>query len=429
MKNYPQTKILGAQIDNLGDATITQLASDSGIYWARIDAFNWAKIEPQNTDPGNYNWDVIDEQSLQAANENNMRVIAIIRKTPSWAQKIPPYVCGPIAQSALPDFADFVTELVKRYGSPPYNIKYWELGNEPDVDPNLVSPNSAFGCWGNINETYYGGEYYAEMLKEVYPAIKSVDPDAKVLIGGLLLNCDPTEYNKCQEGRFLEGIFRNGGGDYFDAVSYHGYTPYSGSSSGVGALHFDENFPKWEHRGGVVLGKLDYLRSLMVTFGAYKPVFLTEGSLICPEYMPTDCDPPTSGFYESQADYVVWLYVRNWASGIKGTIWYQFEGPGWRYGGLLDENQVPKPAYNALEFLYQELGNATYNGHVDLSIVVYEFMTDLKKIWVLWSPDENPHNITLPNNTLKVLDKYGNEIQVDGNQIIVNKPIYIELNK
>jgi hypothetical protein len=40
----------------------------------------------------------------------------------------------------------------------------------------------------------FGGEYYGNMLKIVYPAIKSADPQAQVLVGGLLLDCDPVNY-------------------------------------------------------------------------------------------------------------------------------------------------------------------------------------------------------------------------------------------
>ena len=51
------------------------------------------------------------------------------------------------------------------------------------MDPKLVDPDSVFGCWGDNDDDYYGGGYYADMLKMVYPAVKSADPQAQVLIG------------------------------------------------------------------------------------------------------------------------------------------------------------------------------------------------------------------------------------------------------
>ena len=166
----------------------------------------------------------------------------------------------------------------------------------------------------------------------------------------------------------------------------------------------------------------------MGIFGVNKPIFHTEGALLCPEHDIANCDPPNSQFYESQADYVVWLFVRNWANGMKATIWYELQGPGWRYGGLLDAAQAPKPAYNALNFLTQELESASYSGRVlqNTSVAGYEFTTNDKKIWVLWSPDENPHTINLPATATKAFDKYGGLIPLSGNQITVNTPLYVE---
>jgi len=49
-----------------------------------------------------------------------------------------------------------MSELVTRYSKPPFNIKYWEIGNEPDIDPSLIAPTEPFGCWGDQNDEFYG---------------------------------------------------------------------------------------------------------------------------------------------------------------------------------------------------------------------------------------------------------------------------------
>jgi len=430
VNNYPWVTSYGTQLQGFSNPNVTNLASQSGVNWVRIDAFDWSQIEPNNTNPSGYNWNAVDEASLKEASENGMNIIAIIRNTPSWAQKNPPYACGPIIESALPEFADFVREVVKRYSVPPYNIKYWELGNEPDVvrAPELGF-NPVFGCWGDASQNNYGGEYYGEMLNHVYPAIKSADPKSNVGIGGLLLNCDPTFDKSCKPGKFFNGILRNGiggvRGSNFDFVSFHGYAPYGGPGAG---LRLDENDPNWSHRGGVVLGKIDYLRNQMGIYGVNKPIFHTEGALLCPEYDTQNCDSPDNKFFESQADYVIWLFIRNWANDVEATIWYEFQGPGWRYGGLIDGTQTPKHAYNSLKFLTQVLDSASYAGRVlqNTNVAGYEFMTNVKKIWVLWSPDENPHSVLLPSNVEKAFDKYGNIISTSGNQITVKSPVYVE---
>jgi hypothetical protein len=220
----------------------------------------------------------------------------------------------------------------------------------------------------------------------------------------------------------LEGILRAGGGDFFDIVSFHGYAFFDGT------LPADRAHPYWMHRGGVVLGKIDFLREVMAAHGVDKPLMHTEGALLCHPSSPF-CNPPDPAFFQTQADYVAWLFVRNWAEGLKATIWYQFEGPGWRYGGLLNADQMPKLAYHALKFLSQELANARYEQSVSRypTLEGYEFSTPQKRIWVLWSLDNQAHHIALPASVQAIYDKYGEEIRPDNGTISVQSPTYVEL--
>jgi hypothetical protein len=408
----------------------TAILGGNGLQLVRHNGLLWQNVEPNE---GDRRWEAVAEleNKLALASESGLSTILIVRGTPEWAQKVYGSACGPVDQDSLQAFANFLEDAVTRYSVPPFNVKYWELGNEPDVDPSLVKSNSVFGCWGDQADSFYGGGYYAEMLKSVYPAIKNADPEAKVLIGGLLLDCDPTqppEGKDCLPGNFLEGILRNGGGDYFDIVSFHGYPPYVNSSSEGGGLYYDEHFPPWEHRGGVVQGKVDFLRQVMSSYSIDKPIIHTEGSLICPEWNDKDCTPPGEDFFEDQADYVVRMFVKNWADGLFGTIWYQFEGPGWRYGALLDENQNPKPVYHALEFLLKELDGAAYSNPVNQfdPLTGYEFIRGDTKIWVIWSPDGVSYPLILDVAPQIVYDKYGNQIDFTSNELMVESPIYLE---
>jgi hypothetical protein len=375
---------------------------------------------------------VVNESVIREASARGIQIIATVKYTPSWAQKYPGVSCGPVAQDYLDEFAQFMQALVKTYGVPPYNIKHWEMGNEPDVDRRTVDPNNYFGCWGNYNDVYYGGGYYAEMLKRVYPAVKSVDPDAQIHIGGLWLKCDPTDPypigEDCNPGNFLEGILQNDGGDYFDIVNFNGYGPY------IGSLEWDETWPTWAPRGGVVLGKADFLREVMAEYDVNKPLFHSEAGLLCPPTDKDNCYPtPREDFYESMADYVIWVHVRNIAAKIIGTSWYTLSGPGWDDSGLLDDKQSPRPAYYSFQFMAEELRNADFIEKVGLYyddypfLRVYEFNKSGKLIWVMWASDEQPSSITLPDETTKVFDKYGDDITPANGQIAINSPVYVEL--
>ena len=79
----------------------------------------------------------------------------------------------------------------------------------------------------------------------------------------------------------------------------------------------------------------------------------------------------------------------------------------------------------------QVLNSASYSGRVlqHTKVAGYEFSTNVRRIWVLWSPDENPQTVNLPANAIEAFDKYGNTISIAGNQITVNNPIYVEFPK
>jgi len=424
---WPSMPFFGVEPHKLYDDQVMTLLVDSGASLVRYGGVSWDAVEAEE---GVYNWDVLwrTDAVLEQLAARGIDVILIIRGAPLWAQKVYGHTCGPVSSDKLNAFAAFMYQLVQRYSQPPYNVRYWELGNEPDVDPSLVPADSVFGCWGDQNDPYYGGGYYAEMLRVVYPAIKAADPSAQVLNGGLLMDCDPTnppEGKDCHPTTFLEGILRNGGGDYLDAINFHGYPPFV-----QGSLMMDRAFPSWDARGGVVVGKISYIRELMGRYGVDKPLFLTETSLICPEWNKQDCNPPGDAFFQAQADYVVRAFLRNWALGVQGTIWYDFEGKSWRYASMIGANLFdPDPAFYAFQFLNRKLADARMMGPVEdfPGIEGYAFVhSDNTQTWVLWSLDESPISVKIPSDA-RVLDKFGTQIALADDMLEISSPVYIDL--
>ena len=409
-------------------------AAEAQVTWMRINGLNWADIQPTKT--GGYNWNNVTglEQSLQIAAQRKLHPILIVRGTPSWAQKVTGSYCGPIKQENLADFAQFMVDVVKRYSVYPYNVQYFEIGNEPDVDPRLVPNDSVFGCWGNLDDPYYGGGYYAEMLKVVYPAIKSANPSAQVVFGGLLLDCDPrsvgTGYcpdsNRTKAPKFFEGALRNGGGAYFDQVSFHGYPTYSNN---VSPIQSEKDFSTWKVNGGVVAGKIDYIKWVMSKYNVNKPIFHTEVALL----LPNNTTPEQIGaeaFQQAKADYVVWLYARNWSLGVKGTTWYTLNGQGWRYGGLLDGSQNPLPAYYALKYMTETLTDYQYQQTVSPGndTFGFEYKRGNFRIWIVFTPDKNPRVIDLPSGFSAAFDPLGNPVATESSTITISRPTYLMIN-
>jgi beta-glucosidase/6-phospho-beta-glucosidase/beta-galactosidase len=183
--------------------TLLDALIDIGANGTRV-YLKWSEIErsaPIDGQPPQYSWIWYDGR-LQAISEAGIALLVTIADVPTWAADSP---CAPIYPDRLDEFARFLTDLVNHYKIPPYNVKYWELINEPDS----TWPNSwvgGLGCWGN-----YGAEY-ANMLAIAYPAIKNADPNATVLMGGVAHDWF-TEYAGPFYRYFPDRVMEAAGGD------------------------------------------------------------------------------------------------------------------------------------------------------------------------------------------------------------------------
>jgi len=404
----------------------------SGAFWVRRNALLWSDVEPQQ---GQRNWGALAglENEMKNASSYGLNLILIVRSTPSWAQKIPGVACGAVQPDKLAAFASFMHDLVARYSLPPYSVKYWEIGNEPDVAPGLVPPDSVFGCWGDAQDAYYGGGYYGEMLKVVYPQVKAADTRAQVLIGGLLLDCDPVnppesppgsgKLNDCIASRFLEGILKNGGGDFFDIVAYHAYDYYANM---VGEYVNGNWHSAWNTTGPVSIAKARYIRSLLTTYGhPDKSLMNTESALLC---ISKDQQCQSEEFASTKSYYVAEVYASALAEALQANLWYSLTG--WRDSGLVDDKFQPLPAYDAFRFSASMLQGAVFVGKIDQfpGVKGYEFSRKQQPFWILWSQDGADHTIQLSEAPTAVYDVIGKQVTVSRNLNLTVAPLYIEWN-
>ena len=454
LQNYPFTTVFGVESSEITDDRVLQQLVKAGTSWIRLNGVLWSEVEPIK---GQRDWSVLEnlETEIKDASKYGIQVVLVVRKTPEWAQKIVDlenqrgYFCGPIKEEELGAFADFMYELVSRFSKPPYNVKYWEIWNEPDVDPEVADnwgETIPFGCWGDESDDYYGGGHYAEMLKAIYPKIKLADGESRVIVGGLLMGCDPMTYCTPEKrpieykpSTFLEGILNNGGGAYFDIVGFHAYDYYLGSAGQYGNMLWDSN---WNTKGPLLNAKSQYIKGLLSKFNlSDKGLMSTETALICGQWN----DPPASNGCESgwtspyeitKAYYISQAYASAIAEGLQSTVWYSVLG--WRNSGLLNADFSPRPAYAAMQFGRYILQDAEFEENVtkqDLGEVTnvegYKFKNGDDRIWFLWPLDGEPHEISLSDPPRSIYDALGDSQSMSGSHSITieQKPIYLVWNR
>lgn len=431
---FQGVSVMGMDLTGTNYNSIARLAADAGAHWARSDGVRWADIEPN---PGERRWEsqAAFESFSLALSENGLHHITIVKDTPGWAQGVPPYACGPIAADALDDFGNFMFDLVSRYSAEPYNLKYWELGNEPDAAYRFVPPDSPFGCWGEHGDAYYGGRYYAEMLKAVYPRIKAADPQTQVLIGGLLLDCDPDnppitnrdtgEIKDCSPGLFLEGVLENGGGDYFDGVSFHAYDYYD-SATGF-FLNFNWNGGMFEQDlVPVIVAKTQFLRNILSKYGHLdKYLVNTETALLCGRD-GNEAFCLSDRFRSMKADYVAMSYASAVADGLRGNLWYTLQET-WRRS-YLAPGGVPEKGYYAFRYAAERHTGAAYWGpvHEFDDVHGYKFKKEGREYWVIWSLTGAPVSVSFDELPESLYSVTGEPIPPTQTIELSASPVYVD---
>ena len=446
---YPVDTIFGYEYSIITESHGLELMATAQASWVRRAAIWWPDVEPTK---GTYNWSALSglEQEFLRAHDRSMEVIIVVRGTPDWAQADHPWneTCGRIKRSEFSSFANFMVELVDRCSVAPYHVKYWQIWNEPDIDPRDVGIDFQYmGCWGTRDklgephyEPYYGGGYFAEMLMDVYPAMKTANPNVQVIAGGLLMDCDPTQdipngnpppiYRDCSPSLFFEGILAGGGGPYFDGVGFHAYD-YIQTALGE---YYNPNWTSsWNTTGPVTLAKASYLQGLLATYNVTgKFLMNTESALLITNAgSPLDCPGADKDICENtKAYYVVQSYVAALAKGLRANIWYFWM---WRDSGLFESDLTILPAYNSYKFARSYLKYATYSQEITTylgdGVRVYELNNQPGRIWVMWSLDGATHNgLVLPGTPLAVYDAFGTAMTPASTIDVDLKPLYLEWN-
>lgn len=158
----------GNHINSWSSAMIDQ-AARLGQSWMRghnmLQSTWWQRVQPE---PGAFTWS--HDHQMQNVSRYGMPVLGQFFGVPYWAAQTSqpkPASKNDYPKAYVPQwkpFAEYVSETVKHFPE----IRYWEIGNEPEV--------SMF--WGGSPEEF------AEYCRVAYEAAKKADPSVTLMMGG-----------------------------------------------------------------------------------------------------------------------------------------------------------------------------------------------------------------------------------------------------
>jgi hypothetical protein len=162
------------------------------------DEHYWAQVEGTK---GVYQFSGHDDAYMKACKDNGINPLITL----TFGNKYYDDPAGPSTPAGYEGYGNYAQAVLRQYGD---QIHWLEVWNEYN------------GSWQPpVAKTDYA-RYYTEMLKVAYAKIKAARPDVQVL------GCAPVLIPL----PYMEGIFKDGGLDYLDAVVIH---PYREKPEGV----------------------------------------------------------------------------------------------------------------------------------------------------------------------------------------------------
>ncbi|MCC7162359.1 MAG: hypothetical protein IT331_07690 [Anaerolineae bacterium] len=421
------------------DSSVDQVASSQAmmdLFRAAGGVYNrtsvsWRQIEPTNRSPQEYDWTFADSQ-LNTLTNNGVQPFVLILTNPSWASNTP---CGPVYDNA--DMAEFVGALAARYPA----VRYWALYNEVDSMTYSRGFHSG-GCFGEADLDQNGNPDfadYAEMMRAVWKAMHTANPNARLAIGQLSYDnftaeTRPDWYNGgcCFNYHFLDNLLGYlsanplpEGEKYADALGFNDYKFY--------------NDHVWQRRYTQVgVGaKAAALREVMAKYGVDLPLVITE--------LSGDSTDAGGVSLDEQARQVAQLMIQGYFYDIKTLIWWVYQDfpdscvvhtncGNWKFG-IVDQDETPKPSFFAFQVVGEQLrGYTPVKARNGVNVVQFTFGKGEREKHVFYTKNPNGKTKTFKARHLLVTDMYGNTTWYthQGDKKIklqlTPAPIYVEIN-
>jgi hypothetical protein len=339
---------------------------DPGTPWPSVPFGTWrlwdANVTWKDLEPSRGVWDFSRLDGLVAkAQQHNVDVILPLAMTPQWASQRPnepsSYTRGAAAAPVnIDDWIDYVKTVTARYKG---RIAYYEMWNEMNVA----------GTW-----TGSAAEIVSLQLA-AYTAIKSVDPDAKLISASLT-----TSNGLALLGHLLDLGYANSA----DIIGYHFYVTPS-QPEAIATLY-------------------SQVSSLLRQHGVNKQIWNTETGWM---------SPMRFGNEDEAAAVLVRALLVGRSSGIERFLWYEWDNHCC-VSLFMTETDNATPTHAGLAYanlqkwlVGNKLGSCAADGHGTWTCDL--LFSDGRHGLILWNPNGNiAVNRKLRWTPTEVEDMYGN---------------------
>ncbi len=386
-----------------------------GVSWLSLEPHVvWMAIEQE---PGVYDWSTVDVDvvQLQALGLDFTMVLSPIinafgeeRQKVIEMEKAYPNETGFLRNAhldqlqlwphdeTLPLWINFVRAAVERY--------------DGDGKNDMPGLKYAIRNWHFVEEypcpEINNAQVYADLLKTTYQTIKSVDPQAKVIISGLA-------GNYLRYFAFMDGLIDDENAGVIDNVKrgpvWWAHNPFwnNEKTEYESILAADKDYFDimdihcYIVKEDFLEGEIAYIKQAMAQFGYTKPIWVIEGGGPFKNYPGKKAENTPADTYfgfgseKENAEFVIKLLAMSAAQGIKRDHWGlglentdegYWDGP-WKGMSLMDPDlKYKKPSYYNYKMMREKVGDFT--AVQDLSqgdTRLFAFRVGNKDVYIAWT--------------------------------------------
>ncbi|HQC42106.1 MAG TPA: hypothetical protein PLV91_01380 [Verrucomicrobiota bacterium] len=343
-----------ARFPGPGFEVVSEAVRRAGLEIIR-ERLSWTDVEPE---PRQYRWGDYD-LNARLLHERGVQVLGMYHDAPDWAKSNTQHLPGDLLAGYR-----FASQLAQTFQG---RMTAWEFWNEPDIS------FTSEGAWD-----------FASAMKAAYLGFKAADPDIPVVLGGIALSPLPA---------YTGILMENDLGDYMDIFAVHTYHPLCDFPKIMENVrkfmkrHRIEGLPLWYTENGSRAEGNGRLDSYMPGLKAHDP----DQELLVAEYLPKSM-----------------IYLQS--MGVDRNFFFVLcpynEDSGRKDWGLMRHDYSVKPSYAALATLTENLGDAVYEGTLDIGQGMHAFLyrqKDHSQTLAYWSlseldtqsgtPESSPHNL------------------------------------
>lgn len=342
--------------------------------------------------------------TIQSLMGKNFEIIANVRPMPTSV--------------VLADYTDFKKKLKDLVKEKKGMFKYWQIGNEPDLE-HAASKGE------------YSADDYTNLFLAAAETIRGECSECKIVLAGISNQYDSSKGNYVFYKDILAGIKKKSSYEKpIDAFDIHLYTDSGEGYAKAGqAVNDYKNLLKEEGYDY----DIEFISTEFATYSGQPKTGFKQLSFQTEAYQAESLIKLYTTFFNAGVTKALWISISNFYQfGFRKETDGYFDMTGLIYhgkGGYDVANGIKAGTKKESYYAYKTLASKIQNKNTveEIADNIYKFSGKDSVVYIAWSDGAKNNLPSSISGSVKITDYFGNESVKDASQVVIgNSPVFVE---